>query len=405
MAEPASHPYEPLADPPKSFTLHEALQGTKTADGHWHVGKLEFANTKEYSDFRVGQVEMAGTKGQLATLYALETTGKIPGSESMNAAPPGTTIDGLLDVKDKKPDAQGFYHLGTLRVQKDEFSQFADLQKNICGKNPEALAALYHMEHAPDRPVTFRVTGDNDRNDRYEDGPNTIHWNPHTSARDNRNGARVDPGTAALHEETHWALRGGVGDTLSSIPSKEYSDYNERAVIEGSEARMQDIESRSKRHSHHGHVIPVRELDSIAPSVTVRQNGTEREAGPGFQQSGRVIGMKDGWVTLAVRGDGNQPEHRMDLKVEQLEAAFGHDLPAERVLLNGAQKHGDTVTISTTNDGRIVYANPAQEKRIHDQHQPWPPFPKEMPQFSGSPDLAERPIVPSQKADLVGVAR
>jgi hypothetical protein len=348
---------------------------------------------------------MAGTKGQLATLYAVETTGHIPGAEPMNAAPAGTTVDGLLDVKDKKPDGQGFYHLGTLKVHKDELQQFADLQKNICEKNPEALAALYHMEHAPDKPVTFRVTKDNDRDDRYESDTNTIHWNPHTAARDSRNGARADPGTAALHEETHWANRGGVGDTLSSIPSKAYSDYNERAVIEGSEARMADIEGHAKRHSHHGHVVPVRELDSITPSLTVRQNGVDREAGPGFQQSGRVIGMKDGMVTLAVRGDGTEPAHRIELKVEQLQSAFQHDLPAERVLLAGAQKHGDTVTISTSNDGRIVYSDPAQEKRIHDQHQPWPPYPKEMPQFSGSPDLAERPVVPSQKTELVGVGR
>jgi hypothetical protein len=405
MAEPASRPYEPLPDPPKDFTLHEALQGTQTPDGHWHVGKLEFENTKEYSDFRVGQVEIAGTKEQLATLYALETTGKIPGTEPMNAAPPGTTVEGLLEVKDKKPDDQGFYHLGTLKVQKDEFQQFADLQKDICDKNPEALAALYHMEHAPDGPVTFRVTNDSDRRDRYSSDTNTIHWNEHTTGRDSRNGARVDPGTAALHEETHWALRGGVGDTLASIPSKAYSDYNERAVIEGSEARMQDIEGHAKRHSHHGHVVPVRELDSVTPSLTIRQNGVEREVGPGFQQSGRVIGMKDGWVTLAVRGDGSQPEHRMDLKVDQLQGAFQNDVFGERVLLMGAQKHGDTVTISASNDGRIVYSDPAQEKRINEQHQPWPPYPKEMPQFSGSPDLAERPVVPSQKTELVGVGR
>jgi len=203
-----SEPYAPLAPAPAGFTLDRALAATVDPAGTYHVGKLSFADRQSYNDFKAAQTDLGGTPAQLATLHALETTGVAPRSEPMQPAPPGTTAAQLLDVTGKTPNAAGFYELGTLRVQKDEYPAFAALQTGLTARNPEALAALYHMEHAPDQPVTFRVTGDDDRNDRFQPGDanqpggNTISWNPHTMIRDAFNGARVAPDTIRKRLET-----------------------------------------------------------------------------------------------------------------------------------------------------------------------------------------------------------
>jgi hypothetical protein len=396
MAEKPEYCHDPLPDAPKGFRLHDALTATADSAKHYHCGKLEFEDRKSYREFVSNQLAIGGTPQQLATLYAVETTGKPPQMDPVKPAPAGTTTDKLLDVSDKKPDHAGYYHLGTLRVKEGEFKQFAELQKNICDKNPEALDTLYHMQHAPE-PVTFRVTKDNDRNDRFEPDTNTIYWNPHTAVRDGGNHSRVPPSTAALHEETHWAIRGTVGDTLGGIPDKKYTDWNEKAVIEGVETRDLKLRGLDARDTHHGHVLAVTELDSVAPSLTVKQNGTEREMRAPFKQSGRVIEVneKTGTTTIAVRGEGSLPEHRMEFKTEQLKWAMGSKDHETNVLLEGAKSHKDTISLQITNDGRVVYENPAQEQRLHDHPQPGVKFPKAM-----EPDVT--PVAPTPAKELAG---
>jgi hypothetical protein len=264
-------------------------------------------------------------------------------------------------------------------VKEGEFEQFAALQKDICAKNPEALDTLYHMEHAP-QPVTFRVTKDSDRNDRFDPNTNTIYWNPDTAVRDGGNKSRVPPSSAALHEETHWAIRGPVGDTLAAIPDKKYTDWNEKAVMDGVETRDLQLRGLPPRDTHRGHVLPVDGIESVAPSLTVKQNDVEREVRAPFKQSGRVIEVNDktGTTTIAVRGDGSVPEHRMEFKTEQLNWAMGSKPGQTHVLLEGAKNHNDTVSLQITGDGRVLYSNPAQEQRLNEHPEPGIKFPKPM---------------------------
>jgi len=390
MSADASSPYAPLPDAPKGWGLKDALHGTKDDKGHVHCGKLDFPDQKSFNDFSSLQWGLGGTKEQLATLHYIETTGKTPLSEPVKSAPAGTSVDKLLDVSNKTPDNAGFYNLGTLRVKADEYQQFATLQKELCKKNPEALDTLYHMEHAPasEKPLTFRVTSDQDRNDRYDDKTNTISWNPNTSVRDKDSGGRVTPATAALHEETHWAQRGRVADTLERIPDAKYTSWSEKAVIDGSEKRDLALRGLPPRTSHDGDGLNVKGIDSVTPSLTVKQNGGEREVRAPFQQSGRIIEVdkKAGTVVMAVRGEGNAPEHRMEFKTEQLNfAAMGDNAARTNLLLEGAKYHKDTVSLQITNDGRVLYSDPAQEKRIHDNPQPGVEFPKPMQAIGAAP--------------------
>jgi hypothetical protein len=388
--------HDPLPEAPKGWHLHDALKATVDENKHYHCGKLEFENQKMYREFVQSQLAIGGTPQQMATLYAVETTGKPPNMDPVKPAPPGTTADTLLDVSDKKPDSAGFYHLGTLRVQKDEFKQFEALQKDICAKNPEALDTLYHMEHAP-QPVTFRVTKDSDRNDRFDPNTNTIYWNPHTAVRDGgETKGRVPAATAALHEETHWAIRGPVGDTLGGIPDKHYSDWNEKAVMDGAETRDLALRGLPPRTTHNsGHILATDHIDSVSPSLTMTQNGKEREVKAPFSQSGRVIDVDDkkGTTTIAVRGDGKEPEHRMEFKTEQLNLAMGDKPHQTHVLLEGAKKHGDTVNLQITGDGRVIYSNPAQEQRLADHPEPGVKFPKPMEPVA---------MAPAKEPSLVG---
>jgi hypothetical protein len=374
-----SNPYDPLPEAPKDFTLKEALKPTVTDDGHFHCGKLDFPDSATYEDFKSAQTDLGGTKEQLATLHFIETTGKPPNTQPMNAPPKGTNVDDLLDITVKEPQKDGYYHLGTLRVKPEEYTQFRDLQKTMCAKNPEALAALYHMENQPegDKPVTYRMTKDDDRHARYDDKSNTIFVNSHSAGRDEGSGVVLPPATAGMHEEAHWGSR-KIIDTLNRIPDKDMSQFADRSVIEGAEARDLQLRGLNPRHGHNTLMVPVEGLESTQATLTIKQDGGQRESRSPFQQSGRVMEVKDGWVKLAVRGDGAKPEHQMEFKLDQVATAMGQDSVNARRLLEGAKDHKDTVTFQTTNDGRVIYSNPAQEQRIQDHPVGNPRFPEPM---------------------------
>jgi hypothetical protein len=374
-----SEPYDPLPPAPKDFTLKEALKGTMTDDGHFHCGKLDFPDKAAFDDFKTAQTELGGTPEQLATLHFVETTGNAPNTQPMHPPPQGTTVDGLLDITTKEPQKDGFYHLGTLRVKTEEFAEFRDLQKAMCAKNPEAVAALYHMENAPDPnpPLTYRMTKDDDRHARYDSQSNTIFVNSHSAGRDEGSGVVLPPATAGMHEEAHWASR-KIGDTLMRIPDQDHTEFADRGVIEGAEARDLQLRGLTPRHGHNTLMVPVEGLESTQATLTIKQDGGQRESRSPFQQSGRVMEVKDGWVKLAVRGDGAKPEHQMDFKVDQLATAMGQDVTNATRLLEGAKSHKDTVTFQTTNDGRVIYSNPDQEQRIHDHPVGNPRFPEPM---------------------------
>jgi hypothetical protein len=370
-----SEPYPPLDPAPKDFTLSKALQATQTPDGKYHCGKLDFDDVKQYQNFRAAQLAMGGTKTQLAVLHAIETTGQIPQQGPMNPAPAGTKVEDLLDLRGQQPDKNGFYHLGSLQIQKGEYDKFVELQKDLCGKNPEALNALYHMENAKTPPaLTYAITKNDDRNDRYDPNTNTIYFNPNTAVRDAFNGARVPPATAALHEQTHWAGR-KIGDVLQGIPYGNLDNAEEARVIEGSEARDMKIRDLPARHSHFGDAINVRGLDSITPSMEIQQNGVSRHVSAPFSQSGKIIESRAEWTTIAIRGDGKSPDQQMKFKTEELQLAMGGG-GSSVALLDGAQKHGDTVTFKLGNDGQMIYQNPAQQHRLEAHPLPNVTFPQ-----------------------------
>ncbi len=367
-----SDPYAKLPDPPKDFTLEKALAATVQPDGSYHCGKLVFADRRQYNDFVVGQEGLAakGTPGQLATLHYVESTGTNPHMEPIEPAPKGTTLKELLDIEGKKPDDQGFYHLGTLKVHESEYKEFSRLQHDLAGRGTEGLALLYHMEHAPDRDVTFRVTTDDDRADRYEPGTNTIYWNPHTIVRDAYDKHLVPPDTAGLHEETHWAGR-DVGATLQQIPAGQLENREEQRVIEGTERRDMLHAHHAPRDSHYGWPLPTKQIDSVIPSLTMTRNGVDREMRPPFQQSGRVIDVDhdNGTTTIAIGGDGKNPDQRLTFKTDQLSLAMsgvpqGTDaLNNAENLLRNAEAHKDIVKFQLTADDKFLYINPAQEHR------------------------------------------
>lgn len=372
-----SNPYQPLAPAPKEFTLDEALKATVAKDGTYHCGKLEFPNQRDYNDFVAGQRALGGTPQQLATLNYVETNGHAPHMGAMEAAPKGTKVEDLLDVKGKTPDANGFYHMGTLLVHKDEIKQFDALQRDATARNPEALNALYHLEHAPDKDVTFRVTKDNDRGDRYDPNTNTIYWNPHTMIRDAYNKEPVSAETAGLHEVGHWAGR-DVGQTLQRIPAGKWENMEEKRVIEGVEARDMALQHRAPRHSHYGWPLPTDKIDSITPSLTTTQNGVTREMHAPYTQSGHVMSVNnDGTTTIAIRGDGKHPDHQVTYKTEQLSLAMGGQDPAR--VLSDAISHKDTVQFQLTADGKMLYSDPAQQQRqAGPAHDPGFKYPDQM---------------------------
>ena len=391
-----SAPYPALNAAPKEFTLDVALTPTISKEGAYSCGKLEFESKRDYDNFAAGQRMLGGTPEQLATLHYVESTGKSPHTEAMEAPPKGTTVHQLLDITGKTPDAQGFYNLGTLKVHESEYKAFNELQHSLTARNPEALSALYHMEHTPDKPVTFRVTGDNDRADRYEPGSNTIYWNPHTMIRDAYNGKLVSPDTAALHEETHWAGR-DVGATLQQIPAGHWENREEKRVIEGTEARDMGDLHRAPRHSHYGWPLPTDKVNSIVPSLTVEQNGHDREMHAPYQQSGKVIDVDPaGTTTIAIRGDGKQPDHRVTYKTEQLAIAMGGESNAERLLLD-AQAHKDTVAFTLTNDGKMLYADPAQAQRLTVQPEAF--------QYPQAMHATTEPALPAQQRQPAEIGR
>ncbi len=361
-----SEPYAPLPPPPKGWTLQDAFKATVDKSGQYHVGKLTFPNVQSFNDYKTAQTELGGTPDQLSVLHEIIATGHAPDSGRLAAAPHGTTVDHLLDIRGKTPNAQGMYELGTLRVPKDEFTKFSELQRDLAARDPQALSALYHMENATDRPVTFRVTNDSDRNDRYEPGSNTIYWNPNTAVRDAYNGARVSPDTAALHEETHWAGR-KVGDVLANIPGGRWENREEKRVIEGVEAHDMHGLKREPRHSHYGSVLPVDNIRSITPSLTVERSGKEHHVHAPWSQSGHVVGEgANGTTILAIHGDGKGPNDRIALKTEELSFAFGGNLAGARALLRDAHAHNDTVKFELTHDGKMIYSDPMQQQRLRE---------------------------------------
>ncbi len=392
-----SNPYPALAPAPNNFTLDVALRATVSQNETYHCGKLEFANRREYNDFASAQRALGGTPDQLATLHYVETTGHAPHTGPMNVPPKGTTVHDLLDVSQKIPDARGFYHLGTLLVHKDEMQQFGALQHDLTLRNPEALSALYHMQHAPDKAVTFRVTGDADRGDRFDPNTNTIYWNPHTMIRDAYNTHRVSAATAALHEETHWAGR-DVGNTLQRIPAGNWDNREEKRVIEGTEARDMMAQHRAQRHSHYGWALASDTIDSIMPSLTVTQHGVTREAHAPYVASGRVMSVDaDGTTTIAIRGDGTHPDHRITFKTEQLSLAMDGESNARNTLRNAAM-HKDTVTLQLTSDGKLLYSDSAQQQRQTARPDPTFSYPTQMRAINES----EAPIHARQESTGVG---
>ena len=389
-----SNPYPPLAAAPKEFTLEAALKATVSHDGSYHCRKLDFANRREYNDFASAQRALGGTPNQLATLHHIETSGHAPHTGPMEAAPKGTTVHDLLDVSKKTPDAQGFYHLGTLLVHKDEMRHFNALQHDLTARNPEALAALYHMEHAPDKNVTFRVTSDTDRGDRFDPNTNTIYWNPNTMVRDAFDKERVSAASAALHEEMHWAGR-DVGSTLQKIPAGNWENREEKRVIEGTEARDMMAQHRALRHSHYGWALSTDKVDSITPSLTTTQNGVTREMRAPYAQSGHVMSINnDGTTTFAIRGEGKHPDHQVAYKTEQLSLAMGGQPNAQHVLRD-ALAHKDSVTFQLTSDGKMLYSDPAQHQRQTMRPDPSFTYPSQMYAVSepAAPTLArEQPV-------------
>jgi len=371
-----SEPYAKTPPAPKDFTLDKALQHTVSTDGHYHCGKLDFQNRADYLSFETAQRAIGGKPEQLAILHAVETTGKIPRQEATAPAPAGTTVEGMLDLKGQKADAQGFYHLGNMQVKQTEYERFADLQREAC-KDPEGLAQLYHMQNSSGKPLTYRVHHGEDRNDRYEPGSNTIHVDDTTAVRDAFNGTTVPVVTAAMHEQGHMLGREGIS-TLQGIPAGNYENMEEQRVIEGPEARDMALRHHPARHSHYGSVVNVHGLDSRKPALTVEENGREKIESAPLKLTGTVGESKDGWTKFNVPADGKTPAHEIKLKTEELSLAMGGTQAQAKPVLADAHKHNDTATVELTADGRMLYQNTAQQTRLHAHPVPGVEYPAAM---------------------------
>ena len=360
-----SEPYAPTSPAPKDFTLDKALAHTVSHDGHYHCGKLDFSSRAEYLAFQSAQKAIGGTPEQLAILHQIETTGKIPRQEAVEPAPKGTTVDQLLDLKGQKPDKDGYYHFGNLQVKQDEYQRFADLQREAC-KNPEALAQLYHMENSTGKALTYRVHHGEDRNDRYDPGTNTIHVDDTTAIRDAFNKTTVPVVTAAIHEQTHMLGRDGI-QTLQGIPAGNHENMEEKRAIEGAEARDMSLRHNPQRHSHYGWTLNVRGIESKTPSMTVEENGAQKDVKAPYSLSGTFGESKDGFTTVHVAADGKTPAHDVKVNTEQLSLAMGGEQSKANPVIADARDHKDPVKIELTNDGRMLYGSPTQQARL-EQH-------------------------------------
>ncbi|HTJ26471.1 MAG TPA: hypothetical protein VMA36_09915 [Candidatus Limnocylindria bacterium] len=368
-----SRPYTPLPPAPAGWSLNDAFDATTDDEGHHYVGNLRFVDQRMFEHYVDDQRAIGGTPEQLAMLHKVITTNETPYQEPVTPAPRGTTVDQLLDVSGKTPDAEGYYHLGSLRVHAYEHETFSKLQRGLSERNPEALDLLYHMEHTPEQPLTFRASTAVPES-AYVHEERTLYWNPNLATRDAENGARVSPDTTALHEEAHWAI-GDAGDVLAAIPSGFYGDREEQRAVEGTENRDMAILDRKPRESHFGEKFPVNRIDTINATLELEQQGAKGYAAAPWNRHGRVIEVADDMTTLAVRGNGTNPNDQLKINTEHLSHGM-HDLDNAVALLEDARAHNDTIHIGITKDARVLYENPAQQERLHDNPHPTMRYPQ-----------------------------
>jgi hypothetical protein len=302
---------------------------------------------------------------QLAALVEIKA-GKVPYGGPVQPAPEGTTVDSLLDRgNQKEPLPNGRYEFGNLRVPAKEYEAFVAAQREIC-KNPEGLAMLHHMvNYKTEKPLVVQLREPEmvHFGAAYTAEENTIRWSPIAAVRDKTGSqAMVPPATGLLHEEAHWAA-GEVGKYLQKIPDEKYDNLEERRVISGVEARDLDLRHLPHRESHKGFVVPVRDVNEIHPVIHTNPGPNAQPHGPGFVQSGKIVGVNQDTVTLQTLA--NDPRHTMTFKTMDLVFATGESVVTTTNILENAQKNNDPVTIRVTPKG-VFYDSPEQFARLQD---------------------------------------
>jgi hypothetical protein len=375
-------PYQPVRAAPAGSSLEDLLEITQL-NGHPRVGKLSFASEQTYGDYVRSQRRLPrlmekinadyaerGKRGlynpddQLAMLHHVTNVPFASPHHYFNRkltpAPRGTTVDRLL-TSSRLPNANGNYELGTLRVHETEYSAFAELQRELCGRNPDALALLYHMRNAQDGPVTFRVT--NERPTLYQLRENTLYWNPNQAGID-PHGVTVPPSTTALHEEAHWAGR-RYAVILANIPDEHFSTLEESRVIHSVERRDAAILNRPERRTHQGRVFNVLGINSTTPELTceirdARWPEQRMAVRAGFRQSGRIV-EADATGTIKIdTGHGRT----VVFKTNELRIS----IPKAEERFDDAERHRDQVEIGI-GERLPYYRNEAQIARLRSQGQ------------------------------------
>jgi hypothetical protein len=173
----------------------------------------------------------------------------VPDADPLPAPPKGTTLDQLLTPTGNTNDP-AYVHLGNLLVERNHLADFEAAQRYL-GRSPEAVSALYALEHAP-QPVTLKSITDG--NDRYNGAERAIYWDP-KSALLNANGTAATPALGLLHEQGHaieHALHPDQYIADVSTKNQRYNTAEEQRVITGLETRVARDLGEGTRKDHGG---------------------------------------------------------------------------------------------------------------------------------------------------------
>lgn len=190
----------------------------------------------------------------------------VAGSESFANAPKGVTVETLLVPTLDKP-GDPYVHFGSLRVERDLVGDFSAAQRYLA-KDPEAVGALYAMQHEKN-PLTVARIGDGD--DKFQALHNTIRWDPH-SALLNVNGSKQTPALGLLHEEGHALEFDRDPQRFAENVSREsqrFTTAEEQRNIRGFEDRALRYLSHEGKRDDHGGIA----YDTTAPAQTVVVSG------------------------------------------------------------------------------------------------------------------------------------
>lgn len=204
-----------------------------------------------------------GEKAALATQGKLPLTSPgIAGSDGPPAAPAGTKMDDL--VKPTKDDKTSPYvEFGKVRVERDLAPAWIEAQKYL-GKSPDAVNALYDLQHGKETITVHQV---NDGNDLYNPNTHTINWDP-KSGLATADGKMQTPANGLEHEQGHACEYKNHPERFQKqerLPNQRYDDGEEQRNI-GWESTYSKALGEGRRTDHGG--LPVNTKGPASVEIT-----------------------------------------------------------------------------------------------------------------------------------------